>query len=552
MPKRFVDLDHKNAELKVRIRELEEQIQDYENLKQSFGERLRFERLLSELSTLFINLPADEIDCMVEKALKDIVKYLGVDRGHLWQFSKDRKVAHFTHSWKRDEVVGVPKDLELDNFPWVAEHLKRGEIALFSRLDDLPKEASVDRQIFAKFGTKSHISVPLLIENKILGAITFGSEINRVWPHELVDQLVTVSQILANALMRKRAEDDLQKAFSQIKQLKEELERENIYLREEMDYKYNVGDFIGHSDAIEQTLALVKQVANTNSTVLLTGETGTGKGLLARRIHNLSPRKGKVMVTVNCAALPSSLIENELFGREKGAYTGALTKQVGRFEIANGSTIFLDEISELSLEVQAKLLRVLEEGQFERLGSSKTIFVDVRIIASTNYDLSQALRDGNFREDLFYRLNVFPILVPPLRERREDIPALVWKFVKEFEGPIGKRFERIPNEIIDNLKRYSWPGNVRELKNVIERSMILGDSPTLIVEIPESVEWGKYGSMALEDVERRHILEILRRTRWRIRGKNGAAQILGVKPTTLDSRIKRLGIDRKPVASNIS
>ena len=281
---------------------------------------------------------------------------------------------------------------------------------------------------------------------------------------------------------KKRAESELDKAFSEIKRLNVRLEAENVYLREEIEVRHQHEEIIGKSEAIQKALSQAEQVADTDTTVLVLGETGTGKELLARAIHNLSTRKARPMIKVNCAALPPTLIETELFGHEKGAYTGALTKQKGRFELADGSTIFLDEISELSLELQPKLLRVLQEGHFERVGSSKTIAANVRIIAATNRDLSRAVQEGRFREDLYYRLNVFPITVPPLRERQEDIPTLVWAFVKEFEKTMANRIKTIPRKSMEALQRYAWPGNVRELRNVIERAMIISKDKVLNVE----------------------------------------------------------------------
>ena len=272
---------------------------------------------------------------------------------------------------------------------------------------------------------------------------------------------------------QKQAERKLQQALEEIAKLKDRLQAENVYLREEIKSENSHSEIIGQSAAIEQVLGLVEQVALTDSAVLLLGETGTGKELLARAIHRLSPRKDQPMVTVNCAALPSTLVESELFGSEEGAYTGALSKRIGRFEIADGSTIFLDEIGDLPADVQVKLLRVLQEGQFERLGSSQTIAVNVRIVAATNRDLAAAVEAGCFREDLYYRLNVFPISVPPLRERGEDIAALVWAFVEELGMKMGKSIESIPRRTMQELQAYPWPGNVRELRNVIERAMIL-------------------------------------------------------------------------------
>lgn len=291
-------------------------------------------------------------------------------------------------------------------------------------------------------------------------------------------------------------------------------------------------------------------MAVTDAPVLLLGETGTGKELLAETIHELSARKGRPMVIVNCASLPATLIESELFGRETGAYTGAASAQVGRFVVADGSTLFLDEVGEFPVELQAKLLRVLQDGRFERLGSPKTVTVNVRIIAATNRDLQQAIRDGKFRPDLYHRLSVFPIHVPPLRERPGDIPALVWAFVEAFGRRMGKTIKSIPGKTIEHLQQYPWPGNVRELSNVIERAMILTTGDTLRVELPPITQSVTPPPTTLEDSERAHILRVLEKTNWRIRGAHGAAAILGIKPTTLEARMAKLGIKRVDRDSN--
>jgi PAS domain S-box-containing protein len=338
-------------------------------------------------------------------------------------------------------------------------------------------------------------------------------------------------------------QEQLKEKLNEIKKLKEQFEKDNVFLREEVKLLFEHNDIVGESSALNRVLVKAEQVAPTDSIVLIHGETGTGKELLARAIHNLSKRKDRTLITVNCASLPPSLIESELFGHEKGAYTGALTKMIGRFETADGSSLFLDEIGELPYELQGKLLRVIELGRFERLGSAKTIQVDVRLIAATNRDLAQDVKEGKFRKDLFYRLNVFPIELPPLRERVEDIPALVWAFVGQFEKKLGKRIESISQKDIEALKRYSWPGNIRELKNVIEHAMIVSGK-TLHLRPPMTPVQDSSELYTLEEYERRYILRVLERTHWRISGKNGAAKMLGVKRTTLHSMLKKLGITR--------
>jgi formate hydrogenlyase transcriptional activator len=301
------------------------------------------------------------------------------------------------------------------------------------------------------------------------------------------------------------------------------------------------------SAAIRSVLADVEQVAPTTATVLLLGETGVGKEVFAQALHNLSPRYRRPMISVSCAAIPKELIESELFGREPGAFTGAVSRQIGRFEAANGSTIFLDEIGDLPLEIQVKLLRVLQERTVERLGGNQSMKVDVRVIAATNRNLEQAVAENTFREDLFYRLNVFPITVPPLRERLEDIPSLVWTFIEEFSRTFGRKIDSISKESLAALQRYPWPGNVRELRNVIEREMIVATGPTLTVAPPTSPVTipRRAESSKLEDVQAEHITSVLESCRWRVRGTGGAADRLGVKPTTLEGRMARLGISRQ-------
>jgi len=360
-------------------------------------------------------------------------------------------------------------------------------------------------------------------------------------------QISKLHGTLQDIAERKQAEAALKKAVEEVSQLKNKLEEENIYLREEIKLAHNFEEIVGRSDATKYVLFKIEQVAPTDTTVLITGETGTGKELVAHAIHGAGSRRDRPLVKLNCAALSPTLIESELFGHEKGAFTGATARKIGRFELADGATIFLDEIGELPLELQAKLLRVIQENEFERLGSSKTIKVDARIIAATNRNLKTAVEQGAFREDLWYRLNVFPITVPPLRDRKEDIPGLVEHFVRRFSLKVGRRISSIPPASMRILQDYAWPGNVRELANVLERAVINTSGTVLrIVDHFEKsrVEEPSQSYKTLEEMEKEYITRILDNTGWRIDGRKGAAKILGINPSTLRTRMAKLGIQK--------
>ena len=346
-----------------------------------------------------------------------------------------------------------------------------------------------------------------------------------------------------------QTEKELRKALKEIEELREQLQADYTYLREEIKLEHNFNEIIGVSDALKYVLFKIEQIAHIDTTVLVLGETGTGKELVARAIHNMSPRKNRPLVKVDCATLPPNLIESELFGHEKGSFTGSQERTIGRFELAHGSTIFLDEIGELPLELQPKLLRVIQDGEFERIGSSRPVKVDVRIIAATNRNLENEIRKGTFRQDLWYRLNVFPITVPPLRQRVEDIPLLVNAFVNKLSKKIGKAIEKVTKEDMNVLKQCGWPGNVRELQNVIERAVINTKGSVLCltdkIEVPLEQGGVKNRKKSLKVVEHDCILNVLEETKWKIEGKNGAAVILGLNPSTLRSRMRTLGIRRK-------
>ena len=348
---------------------------------------------------------------------------------------------------------------------------------------------------------------------------------------------------------RKKAERSLLDAYSSMKRLKDRLQAENGYLQQEVAREYNFGEIIGKSDALSRVLLRVEQVASMNATVLLLGETGTGKGVVARAIHNSSNRRDRTLITVNLSALPSNLIESELFGWERGERTGADARQAGRFELADGGSIFLEEIAALPLELQGKLLRIIQDGELERLGSPVAVKIDVRIIASSKVDLEQEVKEGRFRQDLFYRLNVFPITVPPLRQRKEDIPLLVSHFVAKYNTMTGGKVETVAKETLSRLRAYRWPGNVRELESVIERAVIISRQAALQVldqfdtlkrKEPALLE----EEMCLIELEQDHILHVLERTGWRIEGKSGAAALLGLNPSTLRARMRKHGILR--------
>jgi PAS domain S-box-containing protein len=641
-------------------------------------ERLQFEQLIVDLSARLINLPSEKLDGEIEHALKMVLEFFQVDRCALLRVQPGRDAWKITHLASSQFASPVPVDTVLPRSinPWAYDRLaNRGEVVLFSKVDDMPDEARVDKQTWRDWGIRSNLVIPLFLDKTVVHIIAINAvQKERAWPEEFIPRLQLLGEIFVSALERRKAEQALreseeqlnlaasaaeagiwmidvgtgglwmtdktreifqfppdedlsferflaivfpedresvraalarcsetrelvrleyrivlpdgrlqwvvvrgrsfpataeqpervmgvviditrrktaeiriQKQMEEIQRLKDQLEQENIYLREEIKLKSVHEKIVSRSQAMKQVLAQVEQVARTDTTVFILGETGTGKELLAQAVHRLSSRAERSLVTVNCASLPPTLIESELFGREKGAYTGALTQMTGRFEIADGATMFLDEIGELPQDVQSKLLRVLEEGRFERLGSTSTKKVDVRVIAATNRNLAAEVGEDKFRKDLYYRLNVFPIAVPPLRERPEDIPLLVWTFVKQFEKQMGKRIDHIPRKNMEALLRYSWPGNARELKNVIERAMIVSSGKTLAVSVPRGISCETADGLTLEDIERRHIKDALEKCGWRLSGPEGAAVILGLKRTTLQSKMKKLGI-RRPSA----
>ena len=475
----------------------------------------------STVAALRSAIPFDRAALVLHDPVKDVFKVLGV-AGPV----PSPSVIPLGTEWPRQQ----------SRAGWVLDHC---EPLLTADLRDSPPFA--EHSALLKDGLRSAISVPMTIKGKIIGTLNVGSRVPGRYGPDEASLLASIAEQVALAL-----ENLL--AYEEIAALKARLEEENVYLQEEVRTEAAFGDVVGQSPAVLGVLATVRKVAKTDSTVLVTGETGTGKELIVRAIHDLSRRKDKLLVKVNCAALPAGVIESELFGHERGAFTGALTRKVGRFELANRGTLFLDEVGDLPLELQAKLLRVLQDGEFERVGGTQTLKADVRLIAATNRDLERAVAEERFRADLYYRLNVFPIVLPPLRKRLQDVPRLARHFAMLYAAKMGKNVGPLSENVLARLAAYTWPGNVRELQNVIERAVIL--SPNGRFELGEFATApaggdAKAKARSLEDVEREHILVVLEETGWRVSGERGAAKILGLKRTTLEARMKKLEILRR-------
>ncbi len=433
--------------------------------------------------------------------------------------------------WQAEELIGRPMHALLHHARPEGSPYPATACPIYAALKDGDVHRVDDEMFWRKDGSGfpvEYTSTPIVEDGKLAGAVVVFWDVTK----------------------RKQTEESLHRALAEVKALKERLQAENLYLQEEIKTQRNFDEIIGASPPLRQVLAKVAQVGPTDATVLIHGETGTGKELVARALHDLSARRGRPLVKVNCGAISAGLVESELFGHEKGAFTGALHQRIGRFELANGGTIFLDEVGELPPDVQVKLLRVLQEREFERVGSSRPIRADVRIIAATHRNLPEEVKAGRFRADLYYRLSVFPLKVPPLRERASDIPLIVEHLVAKSARKLGKVLRGVTAPTLDRLVRYPWPGNVRELENVIERAAIVARGP--LIEIDESLApetrdpAGPSGAATLEEVERAHILSVLRTANWSVSGERGAATVLGLNPSTLRSRMQKLGI-RRPI-----
>ncbi len=500
--------------------------------------RQRWRVLLEINNAIISNLSRESLFHAIAAALRTVVPF---DRALLPLYDAERDVFR-TFALEGRPLPGHvhTADTEIRRHGtaagWVLDHRQ----PLLKRNLEAERELPADEALLTG-GVRSYLIVPLVARGRILGTLFLASWTPNRYAPEDVALLEEVGRQIALAI-----ENML--AYEEIDRLRAQLEAENRYLQEEIQTEHNFEELTGQSRAMKAVFKAIETVAPTDATVLIVGETGTGKELVARAVHNLSARRRQALVKVNCAALPAGLIESELFGHEKGAFTGALARRLGRFELAHGGTLFLDEIGDLPPELQPKLLRVLQEGECERVGGSETIRVDVRVIAATNRDLPHAMEAGRFRADLYYRLSVFPIPVPPLRERVEDIPLLVRYFAQKYSARLGKRIPTAGPATMRALQTYGWPGNVRELENVVERAVILtqGVDLDLSAWLPTPSTSPQGGNVrTLLEVERAHIAATLEATGWRVSGDGGAARLLGMKPTTLEARMKKLGIRRK-------
>ncbi len=503
---------------------LSQKLEQYElilDINNAIVSKLNYEDLFNAIATtLRKNFPVDCTAVTLYNKEEDLFETMAIEpfssSVELYSgFQVPRKGSHMEWAWKHKAPL------------------------LRSNIDK--KQRFKTESMLLEQGLRSYIVLPMMSRNECIGTFNIGSVEPSKYSRKDIGFVETVANQITMAI-------ENVKQHEEIENLTRQLEKENAYLQEEIKLTHNFEEIITHNKEYQQMLASIEQVAGTNATVLILGESGTGKELLARAVHSRSKVAGKALVKVNCAALPENLIESELFGHEKGAFTGALTQKQGRFELADGGTIFLDEIGELPLQLQSKLLRVLQEREFERLGNPRTIKVDVRVVAATNKDLEKAVRKGKFREDLFYRLNVFPIISSPLRERPDDIPPLANHFCQKYNRLFGRSISIIPETVMNELQSYDWPGNVRELENIIERAVILSQGKKLEVarlnnkRSPKSIKGTKI--LSDQDNQRAHIISVLKLTDGKVSGPNGAAQMLDLNPKTLYSKMRKLGIKR--------
>ncbi|MCP5089439.1 MAG: PAS domain-containing protein [Gammaproteobacteria bacterium] len=524
-------------------------VTEQKTAQEEISHRADFQALLAELSSELVWVRLGDVDEHLKNGLKKIGTRYDLDAMSLWWIIDDRESMRSLHRWVRSPNDDRQRHLGEVELPWVAEQIWDGHPIVVDDVERMPAAAAIDQHVFMQRGTKSFLIIPLLVDETLEGTCVFSMfRDKRSWSEQTVAELKLLAETIAGAVSRANSE-------SEINKLKEQLQEENLYLRDEIRNAHGFDEIVGNNDALRQCLLAVKKVAPTDVPVLILGETGTGKELIARAVFNLSSRRDKPMVSAYCQGLPKEIIESELFGHEKGAFSGANSVRKGHFELADKGTLFLDKIGDISPDLQSKLLRVLQTGEFERIGSTETITTDVRIIAATSKNLQKAQEDGLFRSDFYYCISSFPIQLPPLRERKGDIPLLAEHFVHKHGKRLGRDIREISARMIRELVSYSWPGNVRELESTIERALI-SSSNSSVLDLPDALAWKTRGSQinsglpsgrdsSLYTIERAHIVDVLTQAEWKISGKDGAADMLGMPPSTLRSKMKRLKIERQ-------
>ena len=510
----------------------------------ALDERLDFERLVAELGAEFGSLHSAQVDHAIEDALGRLTRALGLDRCALFQVERPTGDFVHTHQWTRPGCAPPPPRVQArERFPWLLARIRDGELVKFSTLDEVPDET--DRDGLRQLGTRSNVTVPLMIGGEIWGALTFATvRATRAWSEAEVNRFRVVALLFANALARKASDERLRATLTEMADLRDRLRHENWYLRHEVNALLGTSSVVGNSPAFRRVLEQIRQVAETESTVLLVGETGTGKTMLAGQIHEFSARREPALVRVNCAHVSASWWISEPVVSEPGANLNGVARHDVRLPLADGSTVFLDEIADLPLEAQANLARAVQCGPMRRSGKGGAARMPVRIIAATRKDLKRCIAEGTFRDDLYYRLNVFPIHVPPLRERREDIPLLVWRFVDEFSAEYGKPIDAIDQESMDALQTYSWPGNARELRNVVDRAMIARTGRRLRIPPPANDAYPsrRRRDRTLAAVEKEHITSVVAACGGWPRARTRAAARLGLSLAALKAKVAELGL----------
>lgn len=515
--------------------------------------RRDFQEFVAGISSRLISVNDDNPDAALVDCMREACAFLVADRARIFWYDSKSMTIELEYYWNQNNDAPL-HSVSMQTFPWIASRLLSGEAVRLSSKEDMPPEADADVKTMRDLGLTSIVAAPLMVTADSLGVMAFGNiSDDRDWSVQDMADIQVIADLFAGIVGRINNRKALNVALVELHDAKERLEAENIYLRQEISTSHGFDEIRGESPQLRKCLHQVQQVAGTTTSVLIQGETGTGKELIARAIHERSLRKDRPLVKVNCAALPANLIESELFGHEKGAFTGAHSRKRGRFDLAHKGTLFLDEIGDFPLDLQGKLLRVIQEGEFQRLGGTDNIEVDVRLIAATNRDLQQAVDRGEFRADLYYRINTFPIYLPKLIEREGDIPILAEHIVKKQAALLGKDVSAISATMMEHLQTYSWPGNIRELESVIQRALISSDGPVLESSEPVATltkeekpvsSSARSGAVDLSAAERLHIEEVLGQARWVIGGAEGAAQKLGIPPSTLRSKMKKLGIHR--------